>query len=87
MRNETRQLTALRRYYLVPIWSFRVFGVIFTAISLLVTPSNFLFSNSEPTGGDAAFAALTVIFIVVGCGIYFGATRILRSYRRALGLR
>jgi hypothetical protein len=46
-----------------------------------------LFSNSEPTGGDAAFAALTVIFIVVGCGIYFGATRILRSYRRALGLR
>ena len=87
MGEETKQLTAMQRYYLALIWGFRIFGVMFAAISVLIAASNFLSLPSARTGSNTTLAVMTVIFVVVGCGIYLGATRVLRAYRRSLALR
>jgi uncharacterized BrkB/YihY/UPF0761 family membrane protein len=87
MSNQGERLTAMQRYYISLIWSFRIFGLVFAILSVVIAASNLLSLPSERTGSNATLAVITVIFVVVGCGIYLGSTRLLRWYKQSLTSR
>ncbi len=66
---------------------FSRFGVIFALAAALIGASNFAVPKAQATGDLREIAVIGIVHYVIGCGIYLGATRVLKWYRRQLSSR
>jgi hypothetical protein len=87
MPDPAKKLTLTQRWFLFNIWYARVFGVIFAVLALLITASLVpgLMRGDDISGGYLVLL-IGPAFALIGVGLYLGATKILRWYRRQLSL-
>ena len=72
----------IQRYYLGLLWYVRVFGVVFTVLAAVITASNLPWLIRKGDLGELALnVAVGIAFFLIGSGVYWVSTKVLRKYR------